>query len=193
MRGRGLLVGLELVEDRESKAPADALGAAVTEECYERGLSMNIVRSQAHATCFRIAPPLTVTEDEIDLAVEIMDASLRAVGSRRRPRYPNSPRLRLRLAVPEGLGHDEGTLRMASKRQTTMAKMARERALQEKRQRKQEKKEARKQAAADEAAGSPGDDTISDEADAVDGDDAASPAEADESSVPAEAAEETTP
>ena len=79
VRGRGLLVGLELVEDRETRAPADALGAAVTRECYERGLSMNIVRSQAHANCFRIAPPLTVTEDEIDLAVEIMDASLRAV------------------------------------------------------------------------------------------------------------------
>ena len=79
VRGRGLLVGLELVEDRETRAPADALGAAVTRECYERGLSMNIVRSQQHANCFRIAPPLTVTEDEIDLAVEIMDASLRAV------------------------------------------------------------------------------------------------------------------
>jgi 2,2-dialkylglycine decarboxylase (pyruvate) len=79
VRGRGLLVGLELVEDRESRRPADALGAAVTRECYERGLSMNIVRSQAHANCFRIAPPLTVTEKEIDLAVEIMDASLRAV------------------------------------------------------------------------------------------------------------------
>jgi len=37
----------------------------------------------------------------------------------------------------------------SSKRQTTMAKMARERALQERRQRKQEKKEERKQAAAD--------------------------------------------
>lgn len=84
---------------------------------------------------------------------------------------------------------------MASKRQTTMAKMARERALQEKRQRKQEKKEARKQAAADERAGiTTGEDAISDEVDGVDGDDVVSPAaEADESSVPADAAEETTP
>jgi 4-aminobutyrate aminotransferase-like enzyme len=40
---------------------------------------MNLVRSQQHAHCFRLAPPLTVTEGEIDLAVEIMDASLRAV------------------------------------------------------------------------------------------------------------------
>ena len=41
----------------------------------------------------------------------------------------------------------------SSKRQTTMAKIARERKLQEKRERKQEKKDARKQAAADERAG----------------------------------------
>ena len=41
----------------------------------------------------------------------------------------------------------------SSKRQTTMAKIARERKLQEKRERKQEKKEARKQAAAEERAG----------------------------------------
>ena len=59
--------------------PPTRSARAVTRECYERGLSMNIVRSQAHANCFRIAPPLTVTEEEIDLAVEIIDASLRAV------------------------------------------------------------------------------------------------------------------
>jgi 2,2-dialkylglycine decarboxylase (pyruvate) len=79
VRGRGLLAGLELVEDRESRRPADALGAAVTAECLRRGLSMNIVRAGTSANCFRMAPPLTITEDEIDLAVEILDASLRAV------------------------------------------------------------------------------------------------------------------
>jgi 2,2-dialkylglycine decarboxylase (pyruvate) len=79
IRGRGLLLGLELVTDRETKAPADELGRAVTDECLERGLSMNIVRTGGIANCFRLAPPLTVTEDEIDLAVEILDASLTAV------------------------------------------------------------------------------------------------------------------
>jgi 2,2-dialkylglycine decarboxylase (pyruvate) len=87
VRGRGLLVGLELVEDREDKTPADALGAAVTEECLKRGLSMNIVRSGEQANCFRIAPPLSVTRDEIDLATEILDEALRSsVDSRERPR-----------------------------------------------------------------------------------------------------------
>ncbi|MGH3118050.1 MAG: aspartate aminotransferase family protein, partial [Gaiellales bacterium] len=85
VRGRGLLVGMELVEDAESRRPADELGAAVTGECFERGLSMNIVRAGTNANCFRIAPPLVVSEEEIDLAVEIMDASLAAVlaGARR--------------------------------------------------------------------------------------------------------------
>jgi 2,2-dialkylglycine decarboxylase (pyruvate) len=78
VRGRGLLVGLELVEDRGTRAPADALGRAVTAACLERGLSMNIVRAGTNANCFRMAPPLTVTTGEIDLAVEILDASLRA-------------------------------------------------------------------------------------------------------------------
>jgi hypothetical protein len=55
----------------------------------------------------------------------------------------------------------EGKLRMgsSSKRQTTMAKMARERALQEKRERKQQKKDARRQAAAEERAAETGEAT----------------------------------
>ena len=81
VRGRGLLVGIELVEDRDSRRPANALGAAVTNECFERGLSMNITRTGGNANCFRIAPPLVVTEEEIDLAVEIIDASIQAVRS----------------------------------------------------------------------------------------------------------------
>jgi 2,2-dialkylglycine decarboxylase (pyruvate) len=79
VRGRGLLVGLELVVDRETKTPAEELGRAVTDECLDRGLSMNIVRAGKLANCFRLAPPLTVSEQEIDTAIEILDASLRAV------------------------------------------------------------------------------------------------------------------
>jgi 2,2-dialkylglycine decarboxylase (pyruvate) len=82
VRGRGLLVGLELVDDRESRRPANVLGAAVTTECLDRGLSMNIVRAGTSANCFRMAPPLTIAEDEIDGAVEILDASLKAVLAR---------------------------------------------------------------------------------------------------------------
>jgi 2,2-dialkylglycine decarboxylase (pyruvate) len=83
VRGMGLLHGIELVEDRESRRPAEALGLALTEECDRRGLSMNLVRggTGGSANCLRMAPPLTVTDDEIDLAAEILDASLSAVAS----------------------------------------------------------------------------------------------------------------
>ena len=82
VRGRGLLVGLELVADRDSREPANALGAAVTAECLDRGLSMNIVRAGSSANCFRMAPPLSITEEEIDTAMTILDESLTAVLAR---------------------------------------------------------------------------------------------------------------
>ena len=80
VRGKGLLVGVELVMDRTMKEPADALGAAVSDLCLQRGLSMNIVRSTGGMlNCFRMAPPLTITESEIDTAITIIDEALTAV------------------------------------------------------------------------------------------------------------------
>jgi len=83
VRGMGLLRGVELVEDRESRRPAEALGLTLTEECERRGLSINLVRggTGGAANCLRMAPPLTVSDDEIDLAAEILDASLTAVAA----------------------------------------------------------------------------------------------------------------
>ncbi|HJW20863.1 MAG TPA: aminotransferase class III-fold pyridoxal phosphate-dependent enzyme, partial [Candidatus Limnocylindrales bacterium] len=82
VRGRGLLVGVELVADRATREPADELGARATDECLARGLSMNIVRHIGANSVWRIAPPLTVSEAEVDLALAIMDDSLAAVTGR---------------------------------------------------------------------------------------------------------------
>ncbi|MCW3012066.1 MAG: hypothetical protein JWO90_2470 [Solirubrobacterales bacterium] len=76
VRGRGLMQGIELVLDRETKEPADALGARVTERCYELGLHMNIVQMPGMGGVFRIAPPLTITEAELDLGLEMMAQAL---------------------------------------------------------------------------------------------------------------------
>jgi 2,2-dialkylglycine decarboxylase (pyruvate) len=75
VRGRGLLLGVELVEDRESKRPANELGAAVARRCLELGACLNISR-RAQSGIFRIAPPLTVGRDEIDRAVSVLDRAL---------------------------------------------------------------------------------------------------------------------
>ena len=81
VRGKGLLCGIELVEDRETRQPAMTLGGALTSECDARGLSINLVRggSALAANCIRMAPPLTISDDEIDLAADILDASLAAL------------------------------------------------------------------------------------------------------------------
>jgi len=66
----GLLACVDLVEDHDGRAPADEFGAAVSGECLRRGLSINIVRSTGGlANYFRMAPPLSVTEEEIDGAI----------------------------------------------------------------------------------------------------------------------------
>jgi len=77
VRGLGLLLGVELVTDRESRTPAHQLGALTTAKCFEKGLSMNIRRRPERGSVWRIAPPLTVTTGEIDQAVDILEKSLR--------------------------------------------------------------------------------------------------------------------
>jgi 2,2-dialkylglycine decarboxylase (pyruvate) len=77
VRGRGLLQGVELVTDRASKAPAGEFGAAVTAACFELGLHMNIVQFPGSSSILRIAPPLTVSDAEIDKALEIFDQALK--------------------------------------------------------------------------------------------------------------------
>lgn len=78
VRGLGLLLGVELVRDRASRVPAHRLGALTTTKCFENGLSMNIRRRPERGSVWRIAPPLTVSADEIDRAVDILEKSLRA-------------------------------------------------------------------------------------------------------------------
>jgi 2,2-dialkylglycine decarboxylase (pyruvate) len=78
VRGMGLLWGVELVADRDTKRPVLEFGDAVTDACQSCGLSLNIThgRSGGSTSCLRLAPPLTVTDDEIDTAAEILDQAL---------------------------------------------------------------------------------------------------------------------
>ncbi|MFC4852008.1 aspartate aminotransferase family protein [Actinophytocola glycyrrhizae] len=75
VRGRGLLVGLELVDGVDG-TDADRIGAAVTRRCAELGLHMNIVQLPGLGGTFRIAPPLTATDSEIDRGLDILDTAL---------------------------------------------------------------------------------------------------------------------
>jgi 2,2-dialkylglycine decarboxylase (pyruvate) len=76
VRGRGLLQGIELVADPQTKQGADALGARVTRRCLELGLHVNVVQLPGMGGTFRIAPPLTTTHEELALGLETLDQAI---------------------------------------------------------------------------------------------------------------------
>jgi 2,2-dialkylglycine decarboxylase (pyruvate) len=74
VRGRGLLLGLDLVKDRRTKVPDADLAQRVARECLALGMMTSVVRGGFGI--FRIAPPLTIEPAEIDLGLEIFDKAL---------------------------------------------------------------------------------------------------------------------
>ena len=68
----------EIVTDRASKTPNPVTGDRIGAEAMTRGLSMNIVKIPAMGAVFRIAPPLTATDEEIDLGLSIMSDAITA-------------------------------------------------------------------------------------------------------------------
>jgi 2,2-dialkylglycine decarboxylase (pyruvate) len=85
VRGRGLLQGVELAPDQAGfgDVDVDALGSAITRRCFELGLHMNIVQLPGIGGTFRIAPPLTSTEQEIALGLEILEQATQEVSASR--------------------------------------------------------------------------------------------------------------
>jgi 2,2-dialkylglycine decarboxylase (pyruvate) len=79
VRGFGLLLGVEIVKDRHTREPDAERGGAITRRCLELGLGMNIVSFGGMAAVWRIAPPLTVSIEEIDRGLEIIDEAIRSV------------------------------------------------------------------------------------------------------------------
>jgi 4-aminobutyrate aminotransferase-like enzyme len=78
VRGRGLLIGVELVKDRETKEPLDkAITRALFHEALERGL---VTMSYSHV--IRINPPMVITEAEALKGVAILDECFQAIGER---------------------------------------------------------------------------------------------------------------
>jgi 2,2-dialkylglycine decarboxylase (pyruvate) len=81
VRGRGLLRGMEFTA-ADGRTAAE-ISNEVSDVALEFGLSANIVRAGAADGTMRIAPPLTVTDGEINLGIEILDAAIsRAIETR---------------------------------------------------------------------------------------------------------------
>lgn len=79
IRGKGLLIGIELVADRKSKKPAeDSAVAAVLAHCAERGviLGRTAQTTPGQGNVLILAPPFVVSEAEVDLLVDAVEAAI---------------------------------------------------------------------------------------------------------------------
>jgi 4-aminobutyrate aminotransferase len=74
VRGLGLMIGVELVRDRETLQPWPELRDRVVVECFNRGL----VIQGAGETSVRFSPPLIVSKEQADFALVTFEASLEA-------------------------------------------------------------------------------------------------------------------
>ena len=77
VRGRGLMAGMEVVGDRVAKTGAPEVGAAVSRKMVELGLWAQLATMASFGGVFRIAPPITVSEEQLDQALAIMEEALR--------------------------------------------------------------------------------------------------------------------
>ena len=76
VRGRGLLMGVELVVDRDSREPDVALAEDVLYRALDQGLSFKITMGNV----LTLTPPLTISRDEMDAAIDILDSCLAGAG-----------------------------------------------------------------------------------------------------------------
>ena len=80
VRGKGLMLGVELVKTSEGKEPSPEAANQVMEASKERGLLIG--RGGLYGNVLRISPPLVITEEDAGRAIETIDAALGEVQGR---------------------------------------------------------------------------------------------------------------
>lgn len=77
VRGRGLMIGVEMVRDPATRKPAPELAARVVQEAFQRGLLL----LTAGTSAIRLSPPLVLTEEEAMVGLEVLEEALAAAGA----------------------------------------------------------------------------------------------------------------
>ena len=80
VRGLGAMIAFELVTDRDSRAPDAALTQAIVAEAEQRGLIL--LPCGTRGNVIRLLPPLTTPMDQVDEALDIIEASVEAAITR---------------------------------------------------------------------------------------------------------------
>jgi 4-aminobutyrate aminotransferase len=74
VRGRGLLFGVEIVADRDSRAPGDAIAEKIYYRCLDAGLSFKI----SQGSVLTLSPPLVISRADLDRALDIVEEAILA-------------------------------------------------------------------------------------------------------------------
>ena len=77
VRGRGLMIGIEIVKDQKTKAPGVEESSRIREEMRKRGILIG--KGGISRSVLRIQPPLIMTEQQAQKVIDALDASLRSV------------------------------------------------------------------------------------------------------------------
>jgi 4-aminobutyrate aminotransferase len=77
VRGKGLMIGVELVRDRQTKERATTERDALVQAAFRRGLLI----LAAGQNTVRLSPPLVLTREQAQIAVRLLDQALTDVGS----------------------------------------------------------------------------------------------------------------
>jgi alanine-glyoxylate transaminase/(R)-3-amino-2-methylpropionate-pyruvate transaminase len=80
VRGMGLMLGVELVRDRQTKEPANTEAVEVLELCKERGLLIG--KGGLFGNTLRIKPPMCLTKDDADFLADCLDEVLSLVAAK---------------------------------------------------------------------------------------------------------------
>lgn len=76
VRGLGLMIGVEIVKDKKTKALAGKERDRIVDQlCFERGLLL----LGCGETTIRISPPLIITKEQADIAMDILEESIATV------------------------------------------------------------------------------------------------------------------
>jgi len=75
VRGRGLMIGVELVKNRKTKEPYRELALKTCWRAWEKGLIL--ISFGKHGNVLRIAPPLTISKEDLDKGIDVIEESLK--------------------------------------------------------------------------------------------------------------------
>ncbi|CZS99335.1 related to CAR2-ornithine aminotransferase [Rhynchosporium graminicola] len=78
VRGRGLMAGVEIITNLETKEQGIELAAALGDRMMELGLSANLLGTKSFGGIFRIAPPITITDEELEAGLAIFEEAFKS-------------------------------------------------------------------------------------------------------------------